>query len=133
MELITYWLDYYEKTLNDELDDDVLQELKKNIIDTLCGPLTVFDLPYAKNLYTFAKDFQREEGAIIWGSEIKTDIVTAVYVNCSLSRFRDLVNTYIAKRCGGHTSDNISVALTLGQYFQSRAEDVLRAVYTADL
>lgn len=68
-----------------------------------------------------------EECTVI-GSGFQTSAANAVLANSALMRCLDLNDQSWGQKPGGHPSDNLAVALAIGEREHSRGEDVLAAI-----
>ena len=98
------------------------------ILDSIgCALAAKGELAYERALRTFQTIGGNAECAII-GSKHRLPVTSAVMLNGILIRALDLNDAYIGPGQMGHPSDNIAVALTVGEKQQSSGSEVLAAV-----
>src|SRR4029077_9506188 len=98
------------------------------ILDSIgCALAARDELAYERALRTFQALGGNAECAII-GSKHRLPVISAVMLNGILIRALDLNDAYSGPGQLGHPSDNIAVALTIGEKQRSSGSEVLAAV-----
>ena len=107
---------------------EVALHAKLLILDSIgCALAAKGELAYERALRTFQAIGGNAECAII-GSKERLPVTTAVMLNGILIRALDLNDAYSGPGQLGHPSDNIAVALTVGEKQRSSGLDVLAAI-----
>jgi 2-methylcitrate dehydratase len=107
---------------------DVTTQAKALILDSIgCALAAGGEHAYERALRTFAAIGGNAECTII-GSKHRMPLTSAVMLNGILIRELDLNDAYVGPGQMGHPSDNIAVALSVGEKQRSSGLDVLAAV-----
>jgi len=107
---------------------EVLQHAKFLILDSIgCALAAGKEHAYERALHTFEMIGGNTECTII-GSKHRMPVTSAVMLNGVLIRELDLNDAYVGPGQMGHPSDNIAVALSVGEKQQSSGLDVLASV-----
>jgi 2-methylcitrate dehydratase len=107
---------------------EVALHAKLLILDSIgCALAAKDELAYERALRTFQAVGGNAECAII-GSQQRLPVTSAVMLNGILIRALDLNDAYSGPGQLGHPSDNIAVALTVGEKQRSSGSEVLAAV-----
>jgi 2-methylcitrate dehydratase len=110
------------------LPDEAIGRAKLLLLDTLgCALAAVSEETVNQTLKVIAEVGGADQSRII-GTSMRTSPPNAVFANGVLIRTLDL-NDYIGSDKGvGHPSDNIAVALSIGDWRRSSGLDVLKAI-----
>ena len=110
------------------LPDEAIGQAKLLLLDTLgCSLAAVSEETVQQTLKAVAEIGGSEQSRII-GTGMRSSAPQAVFANGVLIRALDL-NDYIGSDKGvGHPSDNIAVALSVGDWRRSSGLDVLKAI-----
>src|SRR5262249_54328990 len=104
---------------------DVLGHAKSLILDSIgCALAAGGEHAYERALHTFEAIGGNGDCAII-GSKQRMPVTSAVMLNGILIRELDLNDAYVGPGQMGHPSDNIAVALSMGEKQRSSGLDVL--------
>src|SRR5882724_3557545 len=107
---------------------DVLQHAKSLILDSLgCALAARGEHAFERALHTFETIGGNPDCTII-GSKHRMPVTSAVMLNGILIRELDLNDAYVGPGQMGHPSDNIAVALSVGEKQRSSGLDVLASV-----
>ena len=107
---------------------DVLRHAKFLILDSIgCALAARGEHAFERTLHTFESIGGNHECTII-GSKHRMPVTSAVMLNGILIRALDLNDAYIGPGQMGHPSDNIAVALSVGEKQRSSGLDVLASV-----
>src|SRR5262245_54274925 len=113
---------------SDSIPDDVLQHAKFLILDSIgCALAARGEHAFERALHTFETIGGNAECTII-GSNRRMPVTNAVMLNGILIRELDLNDAYVGPGQMGHPSDNIAVALSVGERQQSSGLDVIASV-----
>lgn len=116
----------------DDLSPAAIEQARLLILDTIGCALAAIDETEPRALVASIESQGGAPQASIIGFGGKTSAANAVLVNGVLLRFLDL-NDYFVETArggvvGGHPSDNIPVALAIGEWLGSSGRDVIAAV-----
>jgi len=112
------------------LPDDVAWTAKRMTLDTLGCAVAAFNGEPVRIARALAGDIQsRKRSATILGTNDKSSLEMATFVNVTMARYLDL-NDYKPKP-GGHPSDNILTSLTVADCARSSGADFLLSVVLA--
>jgi 2-methylcitrate dehydratase len=110
------------------IPDDVLRHAKFLILDSIgCALAARGEHAFERALHTFEALGGNPECTII-GSNHRMPVTNAVMLNGILIRELDLNDAYVGPGQMGHPSDNIAVALSVGERQQSSGLDVIASV-----
>src|SRR5438445_12042867 len=110
------------------IPEDVASHAKLLILDSIgCALAAREEHAYRRALRTFDALGGKPECAII-GSRRRMPVTNAVMLNGILIRELDLSDIYVGPGQTGHPSDNIAVALSVGERQRSSGRDVLAGV-----
>jgi len=110
------------------IPDDVLRHAKCLILDSIgCALAAGGEHAYERAVQTFEAIGGNSECTII-GSRHRMPVTTAVMLNGILIRELDLNDAYVGPGQMGHPSDNIAVALSVGEKQRSSGLDVVASV-----
>jgi 2-methylcitrate dehydratase len=110
------------------IPDDVLRQTKFLILDSIgCALAAGGEHAYERAVHTFEAIGGNADCTII-GSKHRMPVTSAVMLNGILIRELDLNDAYVGPGQMGHPSDNIAVALSVGEKQRSSGLDVLASV-----
>src|SRR5262245_25557048 len=110
------------------IPEDVLRHAKFLVLDSIgCALAARGEHAFQRALHTFEAFGGNPECTII-GSNRRMPVTNAVMLNGILIRELDLNDAYVGPGQMGHPSDNIAVALSVGERQQSSGLDVLASV-----
>jgi 2-methylcitrate dehydratase len=113
-----------------ELDDEVVLEAKKRVIDSIGCALGAFrELPVRAARSTVVNDHPGKASTIL-GTRVKTSPDMATFVNGAMVRYFDYNDTYLSKE-PAHPSDNISACLATAEREGSTGKELLAAIALA--
>ncbi|MEM4301749.1 MAG: MmgE/PrpD family protein [Candidatus Caldarchaeum sp.] len=116
--------------LDVELDADVLAEAKRRVLDSLgCFFGAWGEEASAASRRAVQRFAQRDGGASVWGTSVKTSPEWAAFVNGVGVRALDFNDTYLSKE-PLHPSDMIPAVLAAGEVVEASGMDVLKAIVT---
>ena len=117
------------------LSSAVIAQARLLVLDTVGCALGTLDEPEAIEAVRAVATLGGSRQCTVIGSKLKTSAHNAVLANGILVRFLDL-NDYTIGRgregptVGGHPSDNIAVALAMGEWRKRSGKDVIAAIVT---
>src|SRR6266850_524359 len=113
---------------SESIPADVVLHAKFLILDSIgCAVAAGGERAYERALHTFEAIGGNSECTII-GSKHRMPVTSAVMLNGVLIRELDLNDAYVGPGQMGHPSDNIAVALSVGEKQRSSGLDVLASV-----
>ena len=117
-----------------ELDSNTLYLLKRNLMYSFAGICaSLSDAGMIAKFRIYAAACADPNGVQVWGTDMKAQLVHAVFLNTILGRRSDLVNTYFSTTNpgGNHPSDNGSLLLTLLGWRRMGGRQLLKSMYLA--
>ena len=118
----------------DDLTEDILHVLKRNILDSYTGICaSLKDTALLQKFERLAMGSASGNDIDIWGVQKKASVTDALFMNSILSRRSDLLNTYASPNGMGvvHPSDNVALVLTLADWLAMDGKTFLRSIYIA--
>jgi 2-methylcitrate dehydratase len=118
----------------EDLDDDLLHILKRNILDSYAGICaSLKDKAMLRKFERLASGPASGSDIDVWGVQKRASVDDALFMNAILGRRSDLLNTYISPNGmgGGHPSDNVALVLTLADWLAMDGRDFLTSIYVA--
>ncbi|MEM2430336.1 MAG: MmgE/PrpD family protein, partial [Nitrososphaerales archaeon] len=112
------------------LSNEVIQEAKRKFIDTIGCAIGAFDAKPVKISKKVAERVSSNYSATIFGTNIKTSVDLATFVNGAMIRYLDYNDTYLSKD-PGHPSDNLSAVIAVGEAEESTGLDIITAAVVA--
>jgi len=110
------------------LPDEAISSAKHLLLDSLgCALAARTDETVKQTLKVVAEIGGAHQSRIV-GTGMRTCVPNAVFANGVLIRALDLNDYFGEKRVTGHPSDNIAVALSIGDWQRSTGRDVLTAI-----
>lgn len=111
-----------------EIPPEVVEHTKTLILDSIgCALAATQEPAFARAARVFAQLGGKPDCTVI-GSLQRFNLPQAVLLNGILIRSQDLNDTYIGPRQMGHPSDNIAVALSVGEKFHASGLSIIAAV-----
>lgn len=118
----TALLDAYRK----EIPDDVLGRAAIQLFDTIACAAGGQGAPVVEAVRSATRGSGPAEATVLFSSE-RISCLDAVLVNGTAVRYLDVNDAFIGDGPGGHPSDNIAVALAVGEVAGATGRDVLAA------
>ena len=113
---------------DDEIPSEVVERTKALILDSIGCALAATEEPaFARASRVFAQLGGNPDCTVI-GSSRRVNLPQAVLLNGILIRSLDLNDAYIGPGQMGHPSDNIAVALSVGEKFRASGLSVIASV-----
>lgn len=121
----------YCRTLRyDDLPSDVVHEVKRRVLDSIGCALGAWTSAPCRIARQLAQSVTVSDGSTLWGTEHRTLPDLAAFANGALVRYLDFNDTYLAKE-PAHPSDNIAVALSVGEAAGVSGKRVIQAIALA--
>lgn len=125
--------EWVESVSYDALSDAVVEQTKLLVLDTIGCAIAALDENDPRAVVEAALELGGTPQASIIGSPGKTSVTNAVFANGVLLRFLDLNDFFVVRvgedtTIGGHPSDNIPVALAVGEWRGCHGRDVIAAI-----
>ena len=98
-----------------EANDNTLREAKTCFFDSIACAFLALEHEKVQNFCSLPYIVDSSGSVGVIGTDIKTNVVDATFLNGTLIRWLDFNDTWLAKEWG-HPSDNLSVILALADY-----------------
>ena len=98
-----------------EASDNTLREAKTCFFDSIACAFLALEHEKVQNFCSLPYIANSSGSVGVIGTDIKTNVVDATFLNGTLIRWLDFNDTWLAKEWG-HPSDNLSVILALADY-----------------
>lgn len=98
------------------------------LLDTLGCALGGFGSPPAEAVCQVVQQLGGIPESTVLGSGFRTSCVGATLANGTMIRYLDCNDLYLGKSLGGHPSDNVAVALAVGERQVASGRDVLASI-----
>ncbi len=121
---------YTQLLCYDDLPADVVQEVKRRLLDSLGCALGAWRAAPCRIARQVAQSVKVREGATLWGTNHKTLPDLAAFANGALVRYLDFNDTYLSKE-PAHPSDNIPAVLAAGELAHASGHRVIQAIALA--
>ena len=123
--------EFVQSTGYDDLDDDVVEEVKKRVLDSVgIGLGAVGEEPVEIVRETVLET--SEGGACrVWGSNQTVSPPDAAMMNTALTRYLDFMDSFLAPGETPHPSDTIASAVACGEYTDASGEDLVAGIAIA--
>jgi 2-methylcitrate dehydratase len=110
------------------IPSDVVEHTKALILDSIGCALAATEEPAFARASRVLAQLGGNPDCTVIGSSRRVNLPQAVLLNGILIRSLDLNDTYIGPRQMGHPSDNIAVALSVGEKFRASGLSVIASV-----
>src|SRR5207248_1730154 len=119
---LAHWISEFNA---DAVTPTALQEAKLHLLDSAGCALAALDEAPARGMLATVRALGSAPDCTIIGTGEHTSVVNATLANGVLVRVLDLNDMGMEPRAAGHCSDNIPVALAVGERLGSSGRDVL--------
>ena len=109
------------------LDEQVVHQAKRRVVDTIGGALAAYTAPPSRIARRLAWPVAGSEGARVWGSLVTTTPDMAAFANGVMLRYLDINDTYRTLD-GSHPSDNLGGLVAAAELAGRSGRDLLEAV-----
>lgn len=121
----------YCRTLRYEnLPNAVVHEVKRRVLDSIGCAIGAWTSAPCRIARKLAQSVKVSDGSTLWGSGHRTLPDLATFANGGLIRYLDFNDTYLAKE-PAHPSDNIAVALSVGEAAGVSGKRAIQAIALA--
>jgi 2-methylcitrate dehydratase len=121
---------YARGVVADDLPEETVHEVKRRVVDSIGVAVAGLDGDAPAAARAYGADFPDPTGATIWGSELLASPEVAGFANGVAVRYLDFNDTYLSKE-PLHPSDVIAPLMTLAEWRDRPANDLLAAIATA--
>lgn len=122
---------YVDSLGYNDLDEKVVHEAKRRIIDTIACAIGAYNSTPVKTVRKDAILTTSKKSATILGTKNKTSPQLASFVNTTMSRYLDFMDTYFYNGEIVHPEDNICSILAVAESEKRNGKDVLLATVLA--
>jgi len=120
--------DFVESVDYDDLGDDVREELKKRVLDSVGIAVGAMDADATEAVRATVEETATGEAARLWGSDERASPTGAATYNTSLTRYLDFMDSFLAPGETPHPSDNIGSLIACAEHVDASGEDLIEAV-----
>ncbi len=114
----------------EDLDQQVINEVRRRILDSLGVALAAFMVEPVKIARNVAKNHRSNAEATLWGTMDSSSMEWAVFTNALMVRYLDYNDTYLSKE-PLHPSDMIPALLAAAEYRGLSGRDLITAIATS--
>jgi 2-methylcitrate dehydratase len=125
--LVTTLVDYVRAPM-DRIDESVLAEARRRLIDSIGVAVAAFDASGPIAVREAAAATPVPDGSRVWGSTTRTSLEMAVLANCAAVRYLDYNDAYFGEASGTHPSDMIPGLLAVAELYRSSGRALLEAI-----
>lgn len=112
------------------LSDELVNQVKRRVIDTLGVCFGCLEAPPVKIARDFAADSSSKYAATVLGSWTKSPVDHASFANCCAARYLDFNDTYLSKEAL-HPSDNIPALIAVSEAEKASGRDLILGIVAA--
>lgn len=123
--------EYIHSVKYNDLSEKTIHEAKRRIIDALGCAIGAFNAEPVKIVREIAKNVNSKGSATIFGTKYKTSVEWATFVNGTMVRYLDFMDTYFPLGDFVHPQDNIAPILAVAESERLSGKDVLLATILA--
>jgi len=113
-----------------DLSQEAIQEAKRRLIDTFSVALPAIEEEPIKMIKRVVEKVSSERSAKIWGTNLKTVLDYAAFINSSMTRYYDYNDTYLAKEAL-HPSDCIAGLIAIAEDKDKTGKDLILSIVLA--
>ena len=111
----------------EDLDQQVINEVKRRVLDSIGVALAAFTAEPVKIARGIARSYRSSFEATIWGTQDTAALDWASFVNALMVRYWDFNDTYIGKDFL-HPSDVIPTLMAAAEYKRLNGKDLIMAI-----
>ncbi len=115
----------------DGLSDDVIDELKKRLADSIGIGIGAIEKDAVQVVHQTVSDISNSGDCTIWCSEKNTSPPQAAMANTTLTRYLDFMDSFLAPGETPHPSDNIGSIIACGEYTEATGKELIEAIGVA--
>jgi 2-methylcitrate dehydratase len=123
--------DFVESVAYDDLTEDVREELKKRVLDSVGIAVGALGADATEGVRETVAETAGGDAARLWGSDERASPTGAAMYNTSLTRYLDFMDSFLAPGETPHPSDNIGSLIAAGEHTDATGEDLIEAVGTS--
>ncbi len=114
-----------------DLGKEAVHEAKRRILDALGCAIAAYNSGPVKQLRALSRDIKSKRGSTLLGTRFKTTPELATFVNSSMVRYLDYMDTYFYNGEIVHPEDNLAAILSVAESEKKSGRDVLLATVLA--
>ena len=115
----------------DDLTDEVVEELKKRVLDSLGIGIAALGAGPVEAVRETVTEYEESGPARLWGSDAHVTPADAAMYNTALTRYLDYMDSFLAPGETPHPSDNVASLLAAGEATDASGAELLAAVGVA--
>ncbi|WP_254536308.1 MmgE/PrpD family protein [Halomarina litorea] len=115
----------------DELPDEVVEELKKRVLDSLGIAVGAMGATPVEQVRRTVEGANADGACRLWGSDRRAPSDDAAMLNTALVRYLDFMDSFLAPGETPHPSDNVAAVVAMGEAGDVSGADLLAAVGVA--
>ena len=123
--------EYVNSMRYEDLDEKVIHEAKRRIIDALGCSIGAFNAEPVRIVREMAKNVAGKKSATILCTKYKTTPELAAFVNTTMSRYLDFMDTYFYNGEYVHPEDNLGSILAVAEAEERTGKDVILSTILA--
>lgn len=123
--------EYANSVRYEDLDQKIVHEAKRRVIDTLACAIGAFDAAPVKVTRDISAGVSSKRPATVLGARIQTTPELATFTNTTMSRYLDFMDTYFYKGEYVHPEDNIAAIIAVADSERLTGKDVILATVLA--
>lgn len=116
----------YAAEASDQLDQRAEHEIVRRYLDAFGCALRAFDHPGPIAARNYVKGHRRDDGPVVWGTQLRTHPEAAALVNGATVRYLDLNDSFFSRE-SLHPSDMLAGILAVGEQMGATGRDVVVA------
>ncbi|HET7322803.1 MAG TPA: MmgE/PrpD family protein [Halococcus sp.] len=120
--------DFVESVAYDDLAEDVQEELKKRVLDSVGIGIGALGEESVEIVRETVEATAPGEAARLWGTETRASPTGAAMYNTSLTRYLDFMDSFLAPGETPHPSDNIGSLIACAEHTDATGTDLIEAV-----
>ncbi|WP_424018230.1 MmgE/PrpD family protein [Halorientalis pallida] len=123
--------DFVQAVEYDEFDDDVVEELKKRVLDSVGIGIGALGEAPVEIVAETVSDVSDGGSCTLWGRSGSASPSQAAMHNTALTRYLDYMDSFLAPGETPHPSDNIASVIACGERVDASGQDLIEAVGVA--
>jgi len=131
MTTATEMADFALSTSFEDLSDEVIDETKKRLLDSIAIASGSTDAEPIEILRETVTELDHDGTTSIWGSDMRTSPPLATALNGGMVRYLDFMDAYLLSGEVPHPSNNVAPAVAAAEYTDASGAALLRAIAIA--
>ncbi|WP_318567039.1 MmgE/PrpD family protein [Salinigranum marinum] len=123
--------DFARATSFEDLSDEVIDETKKRLLDSIAIASGSTDAEPIEILRETVTELDHDGTTSIWGSDMRTSPPLATALNGGMVRYLDFMDAYLLSGEVPHPSNNVAPAVAAAEYTDASGAALLRAIAIA--